>query len=107
MDIGFVWDEDFDYQAYTQDNPPDPEKIQRGYEARKQRLEAARSRSAIQIDEDILERFRQMTPESQSYERVINQALRDWLSAKDMKDLIRGELRQMVQQTLSSIQVAA
>ncbi len=102
-----IKDEDFDYQTYTRDNPPDPAKIQRGYEARRQRLEAARSRSAIQIDEDLVARFRQITPESQSYERVINQALREWLTARDMKELIRGELRQMVQQTLSSMQVAA
>ncbi|NUO80044.1 hypothetical protein HUU05_08205 [candidate division KSB1 bacterium] len=102
-----IRDEDFDYQAYTRDNPPDPEKIHRGYEARKQRLEAARLKSAIQIDKDILERFRQMIPEGQSYERAINQALREWLSAKDMKELIRGELRQMVQQTLSTMHVAA
>lgn len=102
-----IKDEEFDYQAYTRDNPPDPEKIQRGPEARKQRLEAARLRSAIQIDEDVLQRFRQMIQEGQSYERVINQALRDWLSARDAKELVRNELRQMVQQTLSSMQAAA
>jgi uncharacterized protein (DUF4415 family) len=102
-----ITDEEFDYQAYTRDNPPDPEKIHRGHEARKQRLEAARLRSAIQIDEDILERFRQMLQDGQSHERAINQALREWLSAKDVKDLIRGELRQIVQQSLSTMQVAA
>ena len=102
-----IKDEKLDYQAYTRDNASDPAKIHRGYEARKQRWEEAHLRSAVQIDEDLLERFRQMTPEHQSYERTINQALREWLSTKDMKELIRGEFRQMVQQTLSAVQAAA
>ena len=102
-----IKDEEFDYQAFTRDNAPDPAKIQRGYEARKQRLEAAHSKHAVQIDDDILNRFQQITSDGQSFERAINQALREWLSTKDMKELIRGEFRQMVQQTLSSMQAAA
>lgn len=74
--------EEFDYQAYTRDNPPDKTKIRRGTDARKQRFEAAKTRTTVRIDEDVLDQFRQLTPQDQDYERFINQALREWLSVR-------------------------
>lgn len=38
---------EFDYQAYMRENPPDPSRIRRGTEARRQRLEAARKKIAF------------------------------------------------------------
>ena len=97
-------EEEFDYQAYAKTHPPDVTKIRRGPEARKQRFEAAKKRSAIRIDEDVLDQFQQLTPQAQDYERLINQALREWLSAQNIKELVREELHQMVQTVLTSIQ---
>ena len=85
--------EEFDYQAYTKTHPPDASNIQRGTEARRQRFEAAQKRQAIRIDEDVLDEFRQLTPDVQEYERLINQALREWLSARNVKELVREELQ--------------
>jgi uncharacterized protein (DUF4415 family) len=99
-----IKEEEFDYQAYTRDNSPELSKIQRGTETRKQRFETAKLKSIIRIDEDILEQFRQMTPQHENYEKFINQALREWLSAETMKELVREELHQMVQTVLSSSQ---
>jgi len=96
-------DDDFDYEAYVQNNPPDVTKIQWGTEARKQRFEAARLRQTVRIDKDIRERFEQLVPLGQSYEQLVNQALREWLQARDIKELIRAELRQTMQQALASV----
>lgn len=52
--------------------------------------------------EDLLHQLRQLIPEGQSCERLVNQALRDWLAAKGMKELIRAEIHEAVHQTLSS-----
>jgi len=96
-------DETFDYQAYTRENAPDPAKIQRGPEARRHRLEAAIMKSVLRIDKDILQQFKQLAPSDQECQRLINQALREWLSAKDVKELVRTELQHVVQQALALI----
>ena len=97
----------FDYEAYARRNSPESTRIQRGPDARRQRFEAAKTRRTIYIDGDILEQFRQLAPENQRYVTVINQALREWLFANDLKDLVREELQQMVQKALVSIQAAS
>jgi uncharacterized protein (DUF4415 family) len=96
--------ETFDYQAYTRENAPDPAKIQRGPEARRQRLEAAIMKSVLRIDKDILQQFKQLAPSDQECQRLINQALREWLAAKDVKELVRAELQHVVRQALALIE---
>lgn len=96
-------DDDFDYPAYTRDNPPDPTKIRRGIEARRQRIEAAMKRPAIRIDEDILAQLQRLIAPGQTAEQVINQALREWLSAQDMRELLRTELQQAVQRAFMQV----
>lgn len=93
----------FNYEAYVNENSPSSAKIRRGTDARKQRFEAAILKQAIRIDEDILAQFQQLTPEGQGYEKLINQALREWLSAKDFKEMARKELQQLVEKALSTI----
>ena len=100
-----IKDDAFDYQAYVHENSPVTASIQRGTDARKHRFETAIMRPGIRTDEDILKQFQQLVPQGQGYERLINQALREWLSVKDVKELVRAELQQAVQQVLSSIQV--
>jgi len=91
----------FDYQAYTKKNAPFSRDVQRGTKARRQRLKAAVKRFAIRIDEDIPEQFQQLDSTGTGYERLINQALREWLSASGIKELVREELRDIVFEALS------
>ena len=95
---------EFDYQAYMKEHPPNLKNIRRGTDARKQRFEEAAMTDRVRIDEDILDQFQQLTPPGQGYEKFINQALREWLSAKNVKELLREELTQMVQQAFASVQ---
>ncbi len=100
-------DDNFDYQAYTRETPPDPAKILRGTADRQRRFDAAMTRLAVRIDEDLLQEFRQLATEDQSHEQLINQALREWLSAQGVKELVRAEIQQAIQQSLSSAQPQA
>ena len=99
-----IKDEDFDYQTYMRENPPDLTKIQRGPEARRQRFEAATKKLSVRIEKDIFDQFQKLASSGQDCGKLINQALREWLTAKDIKKLIRTELRQVVRDELSSFQ---
>lgn len=100
-------DKEFDYQTYMRQNPPDAEQIQRGPEARQKRREMAKSKITIRIDPDILEQFKQMVPEGQGYQRLINQALREWLVTSDIRDVVRQELRTMSAQLIEAVKEAS
>lgn len=98
-------DDNFDYQAYVRETPPNPSEIRRGTSERRQRYDAAMLRLAVKVDEDLLNQFRQLASEDRSCEQLINQALREWLSAQGMKEMVRAEIQRAVQQSLSSAQV--
>jgi uncharacterized protein (DUF4415 family) len=93
--------DDFDYQAYTRETPPDPAKINRGPAARELRRAAAVLRQAVRIDKETLEQFRQLAANGQSCEQLINQALREWLSAQGIREILRAEIHLAVRQSLS------
>lgn len=93
-------DETFDYQAYMRETPPDPVQIRRGTAARKQRLDAAIGRQTVRIDLDILHQFGQLVTEGQSAEQMINQALRQWLAADGIREMVRAEIQLAVRQSL-------
>lgn len=97
----------FDYQAHVRGNSPSAVRIQRGADARRQRFEAAIARLAVRLDEDVLEQFQQLVAQGEGYERLVNQALREWLSARDVKELVRAELQQVIRQALSTAQTGA
>jgi uncharacterized protein (DUF4415 family) len=97
-------DEDFDYQTYMRENPPDLTKIERGPEARKRRFEAAMKKLSVCIERDIFDQFQNLVNPGQDCSKLINQALREWLATKDLKKLIRTELRQVVREEMSSFQ---
>ncbi len=99
-----IKDNELDYPAFFRENPPDPAKIQRGVEAREQRRKAATPKTVVGIDDDIIAEFKQLVPDEQEYRRLINQALREWLIAKDVKNLVRAELQHVVRQALSLIE---
>lgn len=96
-------DTEFDYQTYMRHNPPDPAQMQQGPEARRQRRDMAKSKITIRIDPDILEQFKQMVPDGQGYQRLINHALREWLMARDIQDVVRRELSTMTAQIIAAI----
>ena len=94
---------EFDYQTYMKDNPPDPSTLQRGSAARHQRRETAKGRITIWIDHEVLEQFKQLVPDGQGYQSLINQALREWLAARSVKELVREALQEMTTQVVSAL----
>ena len=99
-------DDELDYKAYTRDNPPDPTQMTRGPEARFRRRELAKTRITIRIDEEIVEQFKQMTPDGRGYQSLINQALREWLAAQGIKELLQAELPTIVSEAVSKAAVS-
>ncbi len=99
-------DHEFDYQAYMKDNPPDLTKIHRGPDARQKRREIAKTRITIRVDAEIIDQFKGMVPDGRGYQSLINQALREWLAAQGVKELIQEELPKMVSEAVSSVQVS-
>jgi uncharacterized protein (DUF4415 family) len=97
-------DTEFDYQTYMRQTSPHPGQIQRGTASRHQRRDMEKSKITIRIDTDILEQFKQMVSDGQGYQSLINQALREWLVAQGIKDLVRQELKAMAAQIVASIQ---
>ncbi len=104
--INTMEDETAVYQAYMRENPPDPAKIQRGPEARERRrqrmIEAAAKRPTVRLDEEVAKELQQLMAEGLTYDQVVNQALREWLVAKEMKELVREELQHAFQQVISA-----
>ena len=92
-----IEDDGFNYHDYMRETPPDVTKIRRGLADRQHRFDAAITRLSVRIDEDLLNQFSQLVSAGQSCERLINQALREWLSIRGIKELIRSEVQQAVQ----------
>ncbi len=89
-------DEKFDYQAHYQATSPRSETLVSSQEARAGRRQTKKQRITIRLDQDIVERFKGMANED-GYQTLINQALRQWLEAQGVKELLRDELPQLVQ----------
>jgi uncharacterized protein (DUF4415 family) len=98
---------EFDYQTYMKENPPDLSKLQRGSAARHQRRETSKGRITIWIDHEVLEQFKQLVPDGQGYQSLINQALREWLAARGVKELVREALQEMTAQVVSTLSKAS
>ena len=94
--------DDFDYQAYTRETPPDPTKITRGPAARELRQAKAMLEQSVRIVPATLEQFRQLATNGQSCEQLINEALLEWLSAQGLKGMVRTEMQLAVRQSLSA-----
>ncbi|MBI4641814.1 MAG: BrnA antitoxin family protein [Candidatus Tectomicrobia bacterium] len=86
------------------ENLPDQAKINRGPQARQRRREVTKARITIRLDEEVIEQFKQMVPEGQGYQSLINQALREWLAAQGVKELIGKELPAIIEKAVSSLQ---
>ena len=96
--------DDFDYQAYAKKHGPKKEEIRRGLQAREaRRREATKTRITIRLDEDVIEQFKALVPEGRGYQKLINEALREWLAAQGVKEIVRQEMSNLVVQAVSSI----
>jgi len=86
-----------DYEEYLRTKKPEKKK-RSGIKEREERrrLKAQKEKITIRLDKEVLEKFKQMTPEGKGYQNLINQALREWLSAQGVKELIREELTGLV-----------
>src|SRR5215210_5553144 len=103
-------DETLAYQTYMREHEPDLTKIIRGpelHEHRRRRMEeAAAKRPTVRLDEDVAKELRPLTNEDRTYGQVVNQALREWLAAKEMKELVREEIQLAFQQAVLAMQSA-
>lgn len=97
--------DEFDYQAHLRETAPDPVAIQRGTHARQKRREGAKERITIRIDEHIVEQFRHLAGK-QGYQRLMNQALGEWLVAQGVKELVRTELQALAGDIRSAVHSA-
>ena len=104
--MSIMEDRTADYQVNRRETPPDPPQIRRGAAARQKRLDATLKRQAIRIDPDILQQFGQLAAEGQSAEQLINQALRQWLAADGIREIVRAEIQVAVRQSLSAAQLS-
>ena len=82
-------DAEFDYHGHMKHSAPDQKKIRRGPQARQRRRETAKSRITIRIDSEVVDQFKQLVPSGQGYQSLMNQALRDWLVAQGVKELLQ------------------
>ena len=98
-------DKDFDYQNHMIEHPPPADSIHRGTTARQTRRDAVtKDRITIRIDADVIEQFKQRAPDGQGYQSLINRALREWLAAQDIKQVVREEFKTMTAEVVACIQ---
>ena len=100
-------DKPFDYQQHMKARGPDARHVQRGPQARQARRDATKDRITIRIDADVLEQFKALAPEGRGYQGLINQALREWLDAQGINQLVREELKAMRAEIVESLRAQA
>jgi len=94
-------DKDFDYENFFQNNKDKRPKVIGGLEERNRRVrEAVKTRITICLDAEIIEEFKHMSPEGRGYQSLINQALREWLTARGVLEMLKQELPGIVQQAV-------
>ncbi len=86
-----------DYQSYTRDILPDLTGATRGPVARQERHRGVRKQPiTIRIDTDVVDAFKALTKrtDGRGYQTLINQALREWLQQRELRELIRETVRE-------------
>lgn len=91
-----------DYEADIKAIKPDPDKLVPSQLARAARRKAAAQKQRIttRVDGDVIEEFKDLAGEEGSYQSLINLALRQWLEAQGLKELLRKDLPELVQQAM-------
>ena len=100
-------EEEFDYQNFMKEGSIDHSKINTGPMAHQNRRKSAKNKITIRIDEEIIEQFKKIASEERGYQSLINLALREWLTAQSVKELLREELPEMLNKAVSTIQSTA
>ncbi len=105
-------DKDFDYpEALKKMVPGEGKILSRGLVARKVRhQELLKSkgwdkRKSVGIEEELIEQFKELSDEKH-HSDLINQALREWLVAQGVKELLREELGGLVGEAVETIKEA-
>lgn len=78
---------------------PQPERLVNSKEAREARRKAAaqKHRITMRVDEDVLDAFKALAGDEGSYQTLINIALRQWLDAQGVRELLKEELPHLLQ----------
>jgi len=100
-------DKEFDYKTFMKEGTLDPSEINRGPGARQKRREVGKTRITIRIDEEIIKKFKKIAPGGRGYQSLINIALREWLAAQGVKELVSNKISEVVDQAVVSIQNVA
>lgn len=95
-----------DYQEWMRSTKPDSSKWSGQEEQRKRRLEAIKTRITIRLDAEIIEEFKRLSPEGKGYQSLINQALKEWLAAQGVKELLKEQVDELAE-AVESIKQAA
>ncbi len=98
---------ELDYEAYMRETAPEREK-QSGMKERLERrkLGALKTRITIRLDAEVVEGFKGLVPDGKGYQNLVNQALREWLVAQGVKELLREELGGLVGEAVETIKEA-
>lgn len=83
---------------------PDPDKLVNSKQARDARRKAAqqKQRITIRVDGDVLDEFKELAGEDGNYQTLINIALRQWLEAQGLKELLKKDLPGLVQEAVKT-----
>lgn len=99
-------EKNLDYQKFMKKGVIDRAAINEGPRARQKRMEAAKTRITIRIDAELIEQFKLLVPEGRGYQSLINVALREWLAARGVRELVHDKISEVVDQAVASIKTA-
>lgn len=86
-------------ETWGQSLTPSNTRIRSGREELRLRRAATKKRAiSVRLDEDIIEGLRELAGEG-SYQRLMNQALREWLAGQDVEEVVRRVVREELQRS--------
>lgn len=91
-----------DSSQYTESQQMNRRRKERRQDADLAVKDASKTRITIRIDEDVIQQFKTMAPEGRGYQSLMNRALREWLSAQGVKELLQQDLRDLVRESVVS-----
>jgi uncharacterized protein (DUF4415 family) len=72
---------------------------------RAERVAAPKARVTARFDEDVVEEFKELAGEG-SYQALMNHALRQWLEARSVTQMVREELRSELDELKKSLKAS-
>lgn len=97
--------DDAAFEADLKEMMPHEERLVNSQQARAARRSAAsaKQRITIRVDEDILVEFKELAGDDGNYQTLINHALRQWLEARGLKEMLREELPSLLERALHPV----